>query len=151
MDNLNKFTVLCQINGGCMGCCGHNYISKEMIREAIKFNTIEFSDFKHNDEGLLAFRDRAYKRDLRYGVCRNLIEKNGQVLCPLHPAVCGKELRQDHCDIYYLCDTARKFAKWSEEKRVKFLDFVKSKNLDSIEYSMKMDDNSLLKEFQESL
>ena len=30
---------LCQLNGGCMGCCGHDFISKKKIKEVIDKNT----------------------------------------------------------------------------------------------------------------
>ena len=28
---------LCQINGGCMGCCGHDFTSKESIKKGDLF------------------------------------------------------------------------------------------------------------------
>ena len=61
---------LCQLNGGCMGCCGHDFESKEKIVKAIQLNTIEFADYApHTETSLIEFRDRAYNRTLRWGVC----------------------------------------------------------------------------------
>tara|TARA_Y100000031_G_scaffold128290_1_gene146536 strand:- start:93 stop:518 length:426 start_codon:yes stop_codon:yes gene_type:complete len=137
-----KLSLLCQVNGGCMGCCGHDFKSKAKIKEAIKRNTKEFSFF----ENLQEFRDRAEARDLRFGVCRNLIEKD-KLLCPLHPSLNSIDLREGHCDVNHLCNTAREFAEWSSSKQEKFLSFIKSKELDNIEYSLMMDNGKLLEEF----
>lgn len=146
---MSKLSVLCQLNGGCMGCCGHDFGSVAEMKEAIKKNTTEFITLDaKNDEDMVKFRDRAYTMDLRKGVCRNLIEKDGKIFCPLHPTLNkGKELRLGHCDVDYLCKTAREFEKWSAEKKQKFLEFVAGKGLDKIEYSILMDNNALLEEF----
>ena len=149
-----KLTILCQLNGGCMGCCGHDFHSKQKIKEAIKRNNKEFWLVdKDNPQDLIYFRDRAHPYDLRFGVCRNLIEEKGRIFCPLHPALNKKDLREGHCAINHLCLTAIQFNKWNIEKQQKFLDFIKSKNLDNVEYSMLMDNNGLLNEFlaEESL
>ncbi len=131
-----------------MGCCGHDFESKEKIQQAVFKNNLEF---KHADpkteEDYLKFRDRRPSRDLRNGVCRNLIQEQGCYLCPLHPARHSKDLRVGHCDIDYLCNTAKLFEKWDEEKKKKFIAFVESKKLDNTTYSILMDNNSLLKEF----
>ena len=144
----NNLTPLCQINGGCMGCCGHDFISREKIKEAIRLNTLEFENKSPRVKAqFLAFRDREHPSNLRHGVCRNLIEKNGNIFCPLHPTLHKKDLREGHCDIHHLCKTAREFITWDDEKKKRFLDFVASKKLDNIEFSMKMDNSSLLEEF----
>ena len=106
-----QLTILCQLNKGCMGCCGHDFDSVERIKEAIKLNIQEFELVNGNDEqGLLGFRDRADAYDLRFGVCRNLIESDRKLFCPLHPALHqGKDLREGHCEIDHLCRTAREF------------------------------------------
>jgi hypothetical protein len=136
--------ILCQFNGGCMGCCGHDFKSLELVKEAVRRNTLEFRKFKNLEK----FRDRAGKWDLRYGVCRNVVMIRGKVFCPLHPARNkGKDLRKGHCDVDYLCKTAKVFSKWNKEKQKKFLEFVEGKGLDVIEYSVGVDDGSLLKEF----
>ena len=144
---MSKLSVLCQLNEGCMGCCGHDFGSVKEMKEAINKNTSEFSDVV-GDEDMVKFRDRAYSMDLRQGVCRNLIEKDGKIFCPLHPTLNnGKELRLGHCDVDYLCRTAREFETWGAEKKQKFLEFVAGKKLDKIKYSILMDDDSLLEEF----
>lgn len=131
-----------------MGCCGHDFISNQKIREALKKNTSEFGDRKTSAE-LISFRDRFYSSNLRDGVCRNLIEKEGKILCPLHPVLNNDEdLRKGHCNINYLCKTAKEFDNWSKEKQEKFVKFIGSMNLDNISYSMMMDKGELLKEFE---
>ena len=133
-----------------MGCCGHDFTSKEKIREAIQKNSLEFSKINpSNEKELLKFRDRAYRMNLRNGVCRNLIQKENQLFCPLHPAQNqGKELRENHCDINHLCQTSKEFKDWEEEKQKQFLEFVKKKKLDNLDYSLQMDNGILLKEFK---
>jgi len=145
------FSPLCQLNGGCMGCCGHDFESKEKIKQAVFKNNLEF---KHanpkTEEEFVQFRDRRPNMDLRNGVCRNLIEEKGCFLCPLHPARHqGKDLRIGHCDTNYLCNAAKAFETWDEEKKKKFLDFISCKKLDNVSYSILMDNNSLLQEFTE--
>lgn len=167
----NHFTILCQQNGGCMGCCGHDFPEKEKINEAIHQNTLEFQQANPNTTAeYIQFRDRASIFDLRFGVCRNLIKLdntssnsasnltsspiqnptlNPQLGCPLHPARHNNiDLREGHCDIHYLCDTAKSFATWSREKQEKFLEFIASKKLDNITYSIEMDTGKLLTEFR---
>ena len=134
-----------------MGCCGHDFESKEKIKQAVFKNNLEF---KHanpkTEEEFVQFRDRRPNMDLRNGVCRNLIEEKGCFLCPLHPARHqGKDLRIGHCDTNYLCNAAKAFETWDEEKKKKFLDFISCKKLDNVSYSILMDNNSLLQEFTE--
>ena len=149
------YSELCQLNGGCMGCCGHDFISKDLIKLSIHKNTLEFKDLNpKNKSDLLKFRDRSFSSDLRDGVCRNLIEgkigKKTGVHCPLHPSLNkNDDLRIGHCDTNYLCKTAKHFEKWSKKKKDLFLKFVKSKKLDDISYSIMMDKNKLLEEFDQ--
>ncbi|MBI2102315.1 hypothetical protein HYT55_00615 [Candidatus Woesearchaeota archaeon] len=140
---------LCQLSGGCMGCCGHDYPSAEKIRDAIRENTTEFKAANpQTEQEFLQFRDRRSPMDLRFGVCRNLILESGCNFCPLHPARHqGKDLRINHCDINYLCKTAKIFETWSDEKQQRFVLFIESKKLDNITYSLKMDKSLLLNEF----
>ena len=144
-------TPLCQLNGGCMGCCGHDFLSKKFVIQAIEENTKQFKLLLAEDEpSLIYFRDRFHPSNLRFGVCRNLINEKGTLLCPLHPARnSGKDLRINHCDVNHLCKTAKVFATWSEDKQNKFIEFIKIKKLSNIEYSMSMDKSTLLKEFKE--
>jgi len=134
-----------------MGCCGRDFLGKAKIQEAIRKNTAEFKEASPDTEQeFLAFRERRNPDDLRNGVCRNLIEENGKLLCPLHPArQQGKDLRIGHCDVNYLCKTAKIFATWSEGRQARFIKFVEDKNLDNISYSVLMDKNKLLVEFME--
>ena len=133
-----------------MGCCGHSFGSKEEIRRAIEKNTLEFLEMNpQNDLELIKFRDRALAMDLRSGVCRNLIEKDDQFFCPLHPNQnSGRELRENHCDIFHLCKTAKDFAEWDGEKQEDFLKFIRRRHLDNLSYSLMMDRGELLEKFK---
>ncbi len=133
-----------------MGCCGRAFPSKEEIKKAIEKNTSEFKELDpQTEKELIKFRDRALPTDLRNGVCRNLIQKDNKILCPLHPKQNnGKDLREGHCDINYLCQTAKEFSTWPKHKQKKFLKFVKDNEPDNIDYSIKMDKSSLLEEFE---
>ena len=148
-----KFTAsdLCQLNSGCMGCCGHSFENKDSIKAAIKKNTLEFESLAPKERSeFIAFRDRNYSYNLRSGVCRNLISSKCQIYCPLHPLRHEdkeEDMRLGHCDIHHLCKTAKKFKNWSDQLKEKFILFIKSKKLDNISYSLKMDDGSLLREF----
>ncbi|MFP4424681.1 MAG: hypothetical protein ACLFP2_05655 [Candidatus Woesearchaeota archaeon] len=129
----------------CMGCCGRDYCNRKEVIESIRENTREF---KHHD--LISFRDRA-DCIRSSGVCRNVIfanEEETQVMCPLHPEVCGEDLREGHCDVKYLCKTAYLFKEWDRKKQDAFIEFIKKKNLDWFSFSMGMDDDSLLEEFE---
>ncbi|MFH0701357.1 MAG: hypothetical protein V2A62_02890 [Candidatus Woesearchaeota archaeon] len=142
-------SLLCQLNGGCMGCCGHDFLSKEKMKEAIEENSQEFR-FLHPQtrEELVKFRERFPKICLRNGVCYNLVRKNGQLFCPLHPTLNnGKDLREGHCDLDHLCDTAIQFNFWEKEKQTRFLLFLETKKLDNVDYSFGMGKGSLLMEF----
>lgn len=132
-----------------MGCCGYDFEPKEKIKQAIFKNTLEFKNADpQTEKQFLQFRDRRPSRDLRNGVCRNLVEEKGCFLCPLHPARHQeKDLRQGHCDTEYFCQTAKEFENWSEEKKKKLILFIEEKKLDNLDYSIQMDNNSLLKEF----
>ena len=138
---------LCQLEGmSCFGCCGNSYKSVKEIKEDIKQNTAEFKECVSLED----FRDRSGKWDLREsGVCRNVIENEGKIFCPLHPKCCGTELREDHCEPEYLCKTFKAFQNWKDKKKQEFITFIKSKKLDSYRYSILMDANKLLDEFNE--
>ncbi len=144
------FSPLCQLNGGCMGCCGHDFGTKEELAEAIKKNTSELKVANpQTKEEFIQFRDRAHPSDLRSGVCRNLIDEKGCFLCPLHPARHEEDLREGHCDIHYLCKSAKEFELWDEHTKKAFVYFIKSKELSNLDYSIQMDKNIILKEFKE--
>jgi len=132
-----------------MGCCGYGFISKRMVFEAIQANTEEFRLLHpQTPEELIKFRDRFPKQALRNGVCYNLICVDGQLLCPLHPfRNKGKDLREGHCEINHLCNTAQHFNSWQSDWQKEFLEFIEKKKLDNIDYSLGMDDDRWLVEF----
>ena len=138
---------LCQLNGGCMGCCGHDFGTKEQIAVTISHNTKEFKEENpKTEQEFTKFRDREHSSDLKNGVCRNLIQTS-RIHCPLHPSIHKKDLRIGHCNVNYLCKTAREFANWEQAKQKSFIIFINKQNLDSISYSIQMDNNQLLEEF----
>jgi len=145
------FSILCQLHGGCLGCCGKDFSSKERIERALQANTAEFKIINPKVKAqLLKFRDRYHPADLYFGVCRNIIKIDGKTFCPLHPKRNNDEdLRINHCNPYYLCRTAIKFNSWKEEKKNKFLQFIESKKLDDLDYSILIDNGKLLDEFEE--
>ncbi|HIG93051.1 MAG: hypothetical protein QT02_C0011G0014 [archaeon GW2011_AR9] len=145
-----RLSPLCQLNGGCLGCCGYDFISAESIQESVVKNTQEFNQANpKSDHEFTSFRDRRPPMDLRNGVCRNLIEEQGCFVCPLHPARHeGKDLREGHCDVDYLCSTAEAFATWDKAKQQQFILFIESKKLDNLQYSISMDEGKLLQEFE---
>ncbi len=160
--NKEDFSTLCQLKGGCMGCCGHDFGSVKQIRKAVMKNTREFHVMNPKERiDFVAFRERYDKSNLLSGVCRNLISKEGCMLCPLHPSLhtfkeeskdeSSKEnledLRKGHCNIHYLCPTAKAFALWDEEKKKQFVEFIEGKEINNIEYSLAMDKGELLEEF----
>lgn len=145
--------ILCQteeLGLSCFGCCGNDYNHKRKLMKDIRKNTWQF-----NNKPIKLFMTRT--TELRSsGICANLVFKDGKFFCPGHPALhegrdyrkldldCEKE-KDDGCKAYIL------FQSWSKEKQQKFLDFIKSKKLDSYTYSIKMDNDSLLKEFEEKI
>jgi len=145
-------TQLCQLNGGCIGCCGHDYPSADAVDIAIQKNTLEFKDFKKAGKSLKQFRDRADRHDLRSGLCRNAIRFRSKLVCGIHPAL-GKsqrDLRKGHCDIRYLCKSAKTYNNWDTTDRKKFAAFTKQKRatMTQAQYSLAMDADEFLKEFE---
>jgi hypothetical protein len=143
---------LCQLKEldlSCFGCCGNHYSNKKKLMRDIKKNTLEFDNRKSTKD----FMSR--KKELRFsGVCANLILKDGKFFCPGHKAIHKtmdfRDIDKD-CDQGYLCKTCYLFDSWDEEKQNKFIEFLKSKNMDSYAYSMRMDTDSLLEEFEKKL
>lgn len=148
---------LCQLGWlSCMGCCGHGFKGKRPVAEGIEKNTLEFREHAQKGRSLKEFMNRS--KDLRQcGVCRNLVydvEKD-VVLCPVHPDMnSGVDLRIDHhyCDVLHVCKAAFFFDLWDDERKRDFLKFLKKKKkqgeLDWYTYSMGMNDDSLLQEFE---
>jgi oligoribonuclease (3'-5' exoribonuclease) len=141
--------VLCQLNElglSCFGCCGNTYSHKKKLMRDVRKNTLEFE----NKKSLKSFMSRT--KDLRLsGICANLVFEDEEFFCPGHPALHnGRDYRDIDPDCHkgHLCKAYNYFQTWNKEKQQKFLDFIKSKNLDSYTYSIKMDNDSLLKEFE---
>lgn len=146
---------LCQLEElglTCLGCCGHDFKSMKEVMKAIDKNTSEFQDFTENPKG---FRDRHPCNIVRVaGVCYNVVWRDKgrtKVFCPLHPEAAGKpDLRQGHCRPEHLCRTSLKFNSWSDKRQQEYMEFLKSKNLNWYEYSIKTDNGKLLEEFERS-
>ncbi len=147
---MSTSSILCQLNGGCMGCCGNTFVSKQAIKQAVHKNSLEYKNANPKTiEEFKKFRDRRKSHDLRSGVCRNLVNDSGCMICPLHPDRHKEDdLRENHCDVNYLCETAHAFDKWDTKKKKKFISFIASKKLDNITYSLEMDGGDLMKEFE---
>lgn len=144
--------ILCQLKElelSCFGCCGNEYSNKKKLIRDIKRNTIEFEKSK----SLSKYISRTTElRDS--GICANLVFKERKFFCPGHPKLNGnrdyRNLDPD-CEKEHICKTYSLFQKWDKGKRQQFLSFLKLKNLDSYIYSIKMDNTSLLKEFEKKL
>ena len=112
----------------------------------IKKNSLEFK----NKKSISQFMSRT--TNLRSsGICANLILKDIQFSCPGHPALHnGRDYRNldPDCDKEHICKTYGLFQQWDKEKRKQFLDFLKTKKFDNYTYSIRMDNNSILKEFE---
>jgi hypothetical protein len=137
----------------CMGCCGDNYTNREEIIEAIRRNTGEYKESKSKKDFMNRHDADAVRK---CGVCRNVIfsdDSKKQVMCPLHPIFNedgdSKDIRDGHCDIYYLCKAAFCFSMWDEKKRRAFVSFILKKKPDWYEFSMGMDSDTYLNEFLE--
>jgi len=119
--------------------------------KGIKKNTYEFNKSK----SLRLFMSRTKK--LRpSGICANIVFKDGKFFCPGHPELHNgndyRELDKDcERDAYDGCKVFMLFQKWDKEKQEQFIGLIKSKNLDSYTYSIRMNNNSLLKEFEKRL
>lgn len=141
-------SFLCQLNGGCMGCCGRRMRSPEKIQQAIQQSTRELQERNPQSKAdFIHFRERYHVDNLHHGVCRNLVEEKGCLVCPLHPARHKEDLRIGHCDADYLCPTAMESNTWHKKKQDDFIQFIAAKGLNNIEYSLKMQKGELLKEF----
>jgi hypothetical protein len=137
--------TLCQTEEfSCMGCCGHDYAPEEGLRWGISDNTREFNDLKY----IRTLTKRA--EQLRAcGVCRAVVEKEKRVVCALHPMQNkGIDHRDKFCQKEYFCNTMKRYKEWDEKTKKNFLDFVRSKNPDWYHYSMNMDQDLYLKEFE---
>jgi hypothetical protein len=143
------FSELCTFGSYyCFGCCiiDDAVPSRKDLESAFKRNTLAFKQFKNVKD----FAERSNTGEIRAcGICNNLINKNKKILCPLHPKIAGEDLRKrTFCFKDYLCDTAEQFNKWDKNKQKAFIKFIKSKNPDWYTFSINIENDSWLKEFQ---
>ena len=141
------------LNLSCYGCCGRNFKSKEEVEKDIKENTNEFNNIKQKSIlRLLQFRDRLSENpdDLKpSGVCSNLVEFNKNcIACPLHPLIqkivdkktflqpTKKDLRINHCDINYECETLIFWKTLTDEQKLKFIKWTAKQNYNHYKYSV---------------
>lgn len=149
-------TSLCHIDGlSCFGCCGHDFTSRKEVAQGILLNTLTY--IKHTKEKLPVKNFRERSQHLRFsGICYNLVyldfeknRKNKIIGCPLHPTRNkGKDLRENYCEIDHLCKSAFIFNNYSSKKKKEFINFLKNKKLDWYTYSLMMDNNELIEEFE---
>jgi hypothetical protein len=148
---------LCQLGWlSCMGCCGHHMKDKLSVAKGIEKNTLEFHRYRKEQRHPKEWMNRTH--DLREsGICTNLIydTEKDRIYCPLHPELnSGNDLRSDHrhCDILHVCKTAFFFDLWDDERKGHFIKFIKTKKkngeLDWYTYSTKMNDGTLMEEFE---
>jgi hypothetical protein len=148
---------LCQLGWlSCMGCCGHQFKDKKAVAEGIEKNTIEYDEHMRWGRPVKDWMNRSKDRR-QSGVCRNLVYdvKADKVHCPAHPEATGgvdHRLEHHHCDVLHVCKTAFFFDLWEKERQKDFIDFLRKKkkegSLDWYTYSMGMQDDSLLHEFE---
>jgi hypothetical protein len=136
---------LCQINHtGCFGCCGHDFGTMEEIDSAIRNNGMEYEGYADKREWMNRSEEL---HDC--GICKNIIRfADGKLGCPLHPAVQGEDMRIGHCDIAHLCKAAELFDRWDSSRQERFLDFIEKKKLNWYDYSIRIDNDELIEEFE---
>lgn len=139
---------LCQLGPySCFGCCGHSWTKEQDVLVQIGKNTKAFASMS---------REKFSKRGEEYlascGSCKSLVNRNGRIVCGLHPMQNdGTEYRDKICEKNYLCDTFKAFLKWDANKQEAFQKFVLGKNLSNWDYSMGMDKGTLMKEFNQHI
>ena len=138
---------LCQYKElSCFGCCGHTWGGKREVLSQIDKNTLIYQ-FSTLEE----FKERGRDRLSASGGCKSLIKKDGRIVCGLHPLQHeGKDHRDKNCQKKYLCKAFKAFLEWDAAKQKRFLKFIDGKKLNNYTYSMGMDSDKLLKEFETS-
>ncbi len=130
----------------CMGCCGHDFESRKDIEEGIRKNSIRLKNSKTKEKFM--YKGKFIRES---GICYNVVFFDDETVgCPLHPKQNeGKDFREGYCEIEHLCKAAYMFSKWDEKRKKQFIDFILEKRLDWYEFSVRMDNDSFLKEFEE--
>lgn len=132
----------------CVGCCLYAFAGAEATLASVRRNTAELARLLPGDEAAwLRFRDREAPHDV---VCCNCVEDaSGLLGCALHPAqLASRDLRRGHCMTEFLCRAAGLWQRaWDRETRERFVAFVRSRRLDSYEYSRQMVCDELLEAF----
>jgi len=136
---------LCQYKKfSCYGCCGHTWTTKGDITRQVKENTRVYKLISREQ-----FCDRGEKTLAPCGGCKSLVEKEGRILCGLHPMQNdGKEYRDRVCEKDFLCETFKAFKTWSKQKQLRFLNFIEKKDPTHYAYSMGVDSGRFMAEFE---
>jgi len=152
----------------CYGCCGRNFKSKEEVENDLKLNTSDFNKIKTPSTlRLLQFRDRLSDNPdivTPSGLCSNLVDfKDNCIACPLHYkinevvskekflAIHKKDLRINHCDVNYKCETFIFWELFNEQQKKDLINWLSTKDYDKDLYQYSMDniDGKLIKKFMD--
>ncbi len=137
----------------CFGCCGRDWKNKNEILKDLKENTKEFNSIKHKSIiKLLEFRDRLSSNpdDLKpSGLCSNIVDfGNNCIACPLHPKIneiidkktflfpTKKDLRINHCDVNYECETLTFWKIMKKQDKIEFIKWIEKKKYSNYQYSI---------------
>lgn len=170
-DNLDKIFP-CQIKElklSCFGCCGRNFVSKEDVMRDLRLNTKDFKEIKTPSTlRLLQFRDRLSEDPSTLtpsNLCSNLVDFGDNcVACPLHNkineivskekflAIHKKDLRFNHCDINYKCETFIFWELFNQKQKEEFLEWLKTEEYykDLYQYSIENVTGKLIKKFMDT-
>jgi len=152
------------LNLSCFGCCGRKFKSEKEITKDINKNTKEFNKIKQKSIlRLLQFRDRLSENpdELKpSGVCSNLVKFNSNcIACPLHPMIqkivdkdkflqpTKKDLRINHCDINYECETLIFWKILTDEQKIEFIKWVTKQNYSHYKYSVENIEGVAIRKF----
>ena len=170
LENIDiENTYPCQLpflNLSCYGCCGRNFKSEKEVLKDLKENTKEFNNIKQKSIlKLLQFRDRFSENpdDLKpSGICSNLVKFNENcIACPLHPMIqkivkkeeflqpTKKDLRINHCDINYECETFIFWKSLTNEQKLKFIKWASKQNYNHYKYSVENIEGIAIRKFFE--
>jgi hypothetical protein len=152
MSEKNLIQDLCQLRElklGCFGCCQHNFAEKSILKRDIRLNTKRFHEHKDKLVRLI----KISKDGRKSGICKFVIQlDDGIIGCPLHPSLNkGIDIRKGFCGYDFLCSANQDFNKWDSDTQDKFVEFIKSENLDFVDYSFGIITGSLLSEFQQTI